>query len=157
MFCTGTYLIRHCAIERTWERTWLRWRTSGYAYTVLWTSMVKNPMNNNDFASSVPVFHSHSRSHFPWIPLTLFLPYGQVGVDIKDGLETIIQSFQSYLHSPEDNPNLCAVKLAILSMRFNRPAVFVDLTIHFLVISLGKVVLSASFLPSTGFLSLSVQ
>ena len=52
LFCTGAYLIRHCATETTWERTRLWWHTSGFAYTVLLTSLVKNPMNNNDFASS---------------------------------------------------------------------------------------------------------
>ena len=41
----------------------------------------------------------------------LFLPYGQVGVGIKGGLEAAIHSFRSYVHSHKDNPDLCAVKL----------------------------------------------
>ena len=41
----------------------------------------------------------------------LFLPYGQVGVGIKGGLEAAIHSFRHFLHSHKDNPDLCAVKL----------------------------------------------
>ena len=41
----------------------------------------------------------------------LFLPYGQVGVGIKGGLEeAAIHSFRHFLHSHKDNPDLCAVK-----------------------------------------------
>ena len=41
----------------------------------------------------------------------LFLPYSQIGVGIKSGLEATIHSFQHYLHSHKDNPDFCAVKL----------------------------------------------
>ena len=41
----------------------------------------------------------------------LFLPYGQVGVGIKGGLEAAIHSFRHFLHYHKDDPNLCAVKL----------------------------------------------
>ena len=41
----------------------------------------------------------------------LFLPYSQIGVGIKSGLEVAIHSFQHYLHSHKDNPDFCAVKL----------------------------------------------
>ena len=41
----------------------------------------------------------------------LFLPYGQVGVGIKDGLEAAVHSFRHYLYYHEDNPDLCAIKL----------------------------------------------
>ena len=41
----------------------------------------------------------------------LFLPYGQIGVGIKGGLEAAVHSFRHYLHCHEDNPDLCAIKL----------------------------------------------
>ena len=48
LFCAGAYC--------TMDRTWLRLRTCGKAYTVLWTSLVKKLMNKNDFVSFLSRF-----------------------------------------------------------------------------------------------------
>ena len=41
----------------------------------------------------------------------LFLPYGQVGVGFKGGLEAAIYFLRYYLHSHKGDPDLCAVKV----------------------------------------------
>ena len=52
-FWVATISYQMVAISLTWLNTHssinVRWHTSGYAYTVLWTSLVKNLMNKNDF------------------------------------------------------------------------------------------------------------
>ena len=41
----------------------------------------------------------------------IFLPYGQVGFGIPDGLEAAVHSLSSFIDTNGDNPTLCCLKL----------------------------------------------
>ena len=73
----------------------------------------------------------------------LFLPYGQVGVGIKGGLEAAIHSFQHFIRITLTCA-LLSLTCIMLSMKFNEPASFGSLNVTFLEYTLGKMVLSRS-------------
>ena len=50
----------------------------------------------------------------PRLPDT-FLPYGQVGVGIKGGLEAVIHACRTLVHENQDNPSYCCLKLDMVN------------------------------------------
>ena len=41
----------------------------------------------------------------------LFLPWGQIGVRVRGGLEAAVHSFCYHLNCNKDNPDMCAIKI----------------------------------------------